>query len=221
MFRSLLRGPRISAFAFAPAAALLNTSASTFCGGSKADLKQNEKDEAARREQYAAAMAWVNADERRTAYAASVLKAEDGESKVWPLISERSLYNRLYNGVDNDQPFKAQAILTRQEELDIVAACKELNHGQGIDQAAGQMVLDSLRLRPLINRAGTMAALGKRAADAQEREGGAGVVHSLLRQAARHHGEAAVLGGDPPGQVDDEGELGEALRFFDGLIGAR
>ena len=154
MFRSLLRGPRISAFAFAPAAALLNTSASTFCGGSKADLKQKEKDEAARREQYAAAMAWVNADERRTAYAASVLKAEDGESKVWPLISERSLYNRLYNGVDNDQPFKAQAILTRQEELDIVAACKELNrHAQGIDRAQlGQMVLDSLRLRPLINR---------------------------------------------------------------------
>ena len=152
MFRTLLRRVHVGALAVGPVAALSNASTPSWCVASKHDAAQHAMEEAARRKQYDEAMAWCQ-EHGKTAYAASVRLGED-DSTLWPLISEKGLRNRLSGKVDNAQPFKASAVLTFQEETDIVEACKELNrHGQGVDRAdLGRMVLESLELRPLINR---------------------------------------------------------------------
>lgn len=134
MFRTLLRRVHVGALAVGPVAALSNASTPSWCVGSKHDAAQHAMEEAARRKQYDEAMAWCQ-EHGKTAYAASVRLGED-DSTLWPLISEKGLRNRLSGKVDNAQPFKASAVLTFQEETDIVEACKELNrHGQGVDRA--------------------------------------------------------------------------------------
>ena len=111
------------------------------------------KNEEARRTQYAEAMEFCNGDASK-AYSASMQRADDGEAPRWPLISYRGLHDRLLGKVDNAQPFAHSAVLTVAEEAAIVEACKDLNrHGQGIGRSElGQLVLESLELRPLINR---------------------------------------------------------------------
>ena len=131
---------------------------------SKHDAAQRAKDEEARRKQYDEAMAWCTAKEK-SAYAASILTSDDEQGLRWPLISERGLRERLTGKVDNAQPFKSSAVLTAAEEHAIVEACKDLNrHGQGVDRAdLGRMVLESLELRPLINKGRKYEALSHNA----------------------------------------------------------
>ena len=120
---------------------------------SKHEAAEHAKKEEARRNQYAEAMQYCNGDASK-AYSASVQRADDGEALRWPLISYLGLHVRLLGKVDNAQPFAHSAVLTVAEEADIVEACKDLNrHGQGIGRKElGELVLESLELRPLVNR---------------------------------------------------------------------
>ena len=97
-------------------------------------------------------MVWCRETES-TAYAAWARTEDDCQTPIWPLINAKGLKLRLDGLVNNDQPYAASAVLTPREEADIVDACKELNrHGQGVSRKElGNMVLESLELRPVIN----------------------------------------------------------------------
>ena len=97
MFRTLLRRVHVGAVAIGPVAAIHLTRPPTLCV-SKHDAAQKAKEEEARRAQYDEAMAWCKAEEK-TAYAASVRKSEDGQSFLWPFISECGLRNRILGKV--------------------------------------------------------------------------------------------------------------------------
>ena len=165
---------RVSALALAPAAALGHSVPTASCVRSKHDAAEHAKNEAERRKQYDEAMAWCK-EGSHTAYAASVLLADDGQGPRWPLITKQSLHTRLTGQVDNAQPFAHSSVLTMAEEADIVSACKDLNrHGQGISRVdLGHMVLESLELRPLVNRGRKYTPLSFNAKQMLE----SGVVH--------------------------------------------
>jgi hypothetical protein len=152
MLNMLARNLRSAAFVAAPAITILNVHASpTLCVG-KHDAVSHAKEERERRIQYTAAMAWCAEDSKNTAYLAA--KADEDGNKKWPLISRRGLMDRILGKVNNSMPYEKNSVLTHDEELAIKEACKELNrHGQGIDRAQlGRMVIDSLELRPIVNR---------------------------------------------------------------------
>ena len=144
---------RSAALCLGPAAALVHVAPTAQCVKSKHAAAEHAKKEEARRNQYAEAMEYCNGDASK-AYSASVQRVDDGEALRWPLISYRGLHDRLLGKVDNAQPFAHSAVLTVAEEADIVEACKDLNrHGQGIGRKElGKLVLESLELRPLVNR---------------------------------------------------------------------
>ena len=125
----------------------------THCGGdSKHALVTSQREQQAKKEQYAAALAWC-AEKEKGATAAVNAKDEDGKF-FWPLISKTSLQRRLTGDTDWQDPHASSRTLTIKEEEDLVEVCKLLNrHGQGIDRAhLGRLVLDSLTLRPTLNK---------------------------------------------------------------------
>ena len=75
-------------------------------------------------------------------------------NKLWPLINRSGLQRRIDGEVDNTDPFAQHRTVTAREEADLVELCKELNrHGQGVNRThLGAMVIDSLRLRAMLNR---------------------------------------------------------------------
>ena len=75
-------------------------------------------------------------------------------SKLWPLINRSGLQRRIDGEVDNTDPFAQHRTVTAREEADLVEFCKELDrHGQGVNCThLGAMVIDSLRLRAMLNR---------------------------------------------------------------------
>ena len=76
---------RVSALALAPAAALGHSVPTASCVRSKHDAAEHAKNEAERRKQYDEAMAWCK-EGSHTAYAASVLLADDGQGPRLSLI---------------------------------------------------------------------------------------------------------------------------------------
>lgn len=137
----------------APGVAASQCAATSDCGRSKHDVAEAAKKEEQRRAQYGEAMAWCQ-ENQCSAYAATQRKADGTDSSRWPLISERGLRDRLCGAVDNSRPYANKAVLTQAEDDAIVAACIDLSrHSQGIDRKSlGEMVLESLELRPLLNR---------------------------------------------------------------------
>ena len=109
------------------------------------------KQEAARTAQLKEATVWCKENNKR-GYAAAHRLTDDGE-KFWPLVTQGSCNRRLDGMVDVDHPFSAHAVLTPQEEQDLVDTCKELSaHAQGVDREhLGKMVYDSLLLRADLN----------------------------------------------------------------------
>ena len=122
------------------------------CGGSRHDAVQKQKEKKSVEQQYAEAMAWCTENNVK-AYAGAYRKGESGE-RVWPDISQGSLDRRLTGKVDNTDPHASRRALLPTEESQIVEAIKEKNaHGQGIDRKElGHLVMESLALRPVLNR---------------------------------------------------------------------
>ena len=151
MFRLLTRHARVTALAGAQIS-LLSANTSTFCV-SKHDAVTHAKHERERRDQYAAAMAWVQESDEHSAFKATKAVNEDGTLR-WPLVDRSGLLRRLSGQVNNEDPYEARSALTHDEECAIVAACKDLNrHGQGVERKQlERMVIDSLKLRPVVNR---------------------------------------------------------------------
>eukprot|EP00966_Prymnesium_polylepis_P122278 2826533-Prymnesium_polylepis.1 len=151
MIGRMLRG-RVPAAAAVLSAAV--SPAAHAMGVSKHDAKQHAKEEAERSRQYSEAMKWFEGDEKRTAYAASVLKIDGTEKLQWPLINAKGLSLRIAGKINNEAPWAAHRVLTMGEETDIVETVKVLNlHGQGIDrEQLTRLVMESLVMRPVLNR---------------------------------------------------------------------
>eukprot|EP00966_Prymnesium_polylepis_P111257 2573412-Prymnesium_polylepis.1 len=89
MIGRMLRGRVPAAAAVLRSAAVSPRPAAHTMGVSKHDAKQHAKEEAERSRQYGQAMKWVEADEKRTPYAASVLCIDGTEKLQWPAINQR------------------------------------------------------------------------------------------------------------------------------------
>ena len=95
----------------------------THCGGdSKHALVASQREQQAKKEQYAAALAWC-AEKEKGAFAAVNAKDADGKA-VWPLISRTSLQRRIDGDTAWDDPFAHARTLTPKEEEDLVEVCK-------------------------------------------------------------------------------------------------
>ena len=121
------------------------------CAKSKHADVERFKQEAARTQQLKEAVAWCEANNKK-GYPASH-RVDDQDKWYWPLVTEGSCNRRLSGAVDVDHPFPSCAVLTPEEEHDLVETCKELNkHAQGVDcEQLGKMVYDSLLLRAELN----------------------------------------------------------------------
>ena len=136
-----------------PAAAIGHVAPTAQHMRSRLEVEEKANNEEARRKHYAEVMAWCNGEAVK-AYSASLQRADDGESLLAPLISYYGLYEHLPGKVGNAQSFAHNAVLTMAEEVAIVKACKYLNcHGHGFGRRdLSELVLESLDLRPLINK---------------------------------------------------------------------
>ena len=112
----------------------------------------SQREQEAKKEQHAAALAWC-AEKDKGAYAAVNATDADGKA-LWPLITRTSLQQRIHGDTDYQDPHASSRTLTTKEEEGLVEVCKLLNrHGQGIDRAhLGRLVIDSLVLRPTLNK---------------------------------------------------------------------
>ena len=121
------------------------------CAKSRHADVERFKQEAARTEQLKEAVAWCKENNKK-GYPASH-RMDDQGNWYWPLVTEGSCNRRLAGAVDVDHPFSSRAVLTPEEEHDLVETCKELNkHAQGVDrEQLGKMVYDSLLLRAELN----------------------------------------------------------------------
>ena len=112
----------------------------------------SQREQEAKKEQHAAALAWC-AEKDKGAYAAVNATDADGKA-LWPLITRTSLQQRIHGDTDYQDLHASSRTLTTKEEEGLVEVCKLLNrHGQGIDRAhLGRLVIDSLVLRPTLNK---------------------------------------------------------------------
>ena len=125
------------------------------CAKSKHADVERFKQEAAHTQQLKEAVAWCKANTKK-GYPAS--HRVDDQDKWYCVLAAGDrgpqLCNRRLSGaVDVDHPFPSCAVLTPEEEHDLVETCKELNkHAQGVDrEQLGKMVYDSLLLRAELN----------------------------------------------------------------------
>jgi len=81
--------------------------------------------------------AWCKENNKR-GYAAAHRLADDGEW-FWPLVTEGSCNRRLDGRVNIDHPYSSHAVLTPEEEQDLVETCKELNAGFSCSAASLQI----------------------------------------------------------------------------------
>lgn len=85
--------------------------------------RQGAHDQTEVRNQYTAAMAWMQAGDGRTAYAAANMKDNAGQA-LWPLVNEKGLRKRVAGEIDNDDPHASSRVLSPADEEEVVAVCR-------------------------------------------------------------------------------------------------
>ena len=112
------------------ASAFASAQQMTHCGGdSKHALVTSHREQQAKKEQYAAALAWCT-EKEKGAFAAVNAKDADGKA-VWPLISRTSLQRRIDGDTEWQEPHASSRTLTTKEEDNLVKVCTERAAGRG------------------------------------------------------------------------------------------